>query len=150
MRHVGSMRQVESIIADKAQDVLSIGAENSVFEALERMAEHNVGALVVLEGEQLLGIISERDCARKVALQDKDLRATKVGDVMTERVFSVGADRPVEEAMELMIKHHIRHLPVTENRRVVGVVSMRDAVREVVSEQRFMIKELETYITRRI
>jgi len=144
------MRRVKGIIGGKAEAVLTVGADDSAFEALSRMAEHDVGALVVLDGDQLAGIISERDCARKVALLEKDLRATKVREVMTAEVLCVEAEQPVEKAMKIMIQNHVRHLPVTRGRRVVGVVSMRDAVREVVSEQRFVISELETYITRRI
>ena len=142
------MKRVKHIIEGKEPAVLAVGADTTVYDAVAEMAEHDVGALVVLDGDRLEGIFSERDYARKVALRGKSSREMRVGEVMTPRVLCVRGDQTVDEAMALMVDKGVRHLPVIEGHRVVGVLSMRDAVGEVVSEQQFVIAQLENYIQR--
>lgn len=118
----------------------------SVLDALKLMAEKNVGALVVLDGERLAGIFSERDYARKVVLLGKSSRDTPVGEVMTSKVFTIEPERSAGECMALMTDRRIRHLPVVEAGKLVGVISIGDVVRAVVEEQQFTIQQLESYI----
>ncbi len=124
----------------------SIGPQATVFDALKVMAEKNIGALVVLEGQELAGIFSERDYARKVALLGKSSRDMPVGEIMTPKVITIDPERTIGECMALMTEERIRHLPVIEAGRLVGVVSIGDVVRAVVEEQQFTIRQLESYI----
>ncbi|MGF1464907.1 MAG: CBS domain-containing protein [Sandaracinaceae bacterium] len=142
------MKRVSEVIGGKSQAVLSVSGDTSVHEALALMKEHDIGAVVVLDGDHLAGIFSERDCARKVVLQGRSSKDTTIRDVMTARVLCVRSEQTVDEAMALMTDKHVRHLPVLDEQKVVGVISMRDAVREVISEQQFVITQLENYITR--
>jgi CBS domain-containing protein len=128
--------------------VISVTPSSTVFEALQRMADHNIGALLVMNGDRLAGIFSERDYARKVALRGLTSKDTTVGELMTGRVITVGPAWTAEQCMALMTEHHIRHLPVVEGDRVLGVISIGDAVKAVVDEQHFMIGQLTDYITR--
>ena len=125
----------------------SIGPQATVFDALKLMAEKNIGALVVLQGKELAGIFSERDYARKVALLGKSSRDTPVSEIMTPKVITIDSGRTAGECMALMTEQRIRHLPVIEGGRLVGVISIGDVVRAVVEEQHFTIKQLESYIT---
>jgi CBS domain-containing protein len=111
------------------------------------MAEHNIGAVLVMNGDRLVGIFSERDYARKVALRGLTSKDTPVGDLMTGKVITVGPSWTAEQCMALMTEHHIRHLPVVEGERVLGVISIGDAVKSVVDEQHFVIGQLTNYIT---
>jgi CBS domain-containing protein len=120
-----------------------------VYEALRVMAEKDVGALLVMEDGSLVGIISERDYARKVILKGKTSRETLVREIMTERPVCVRADQTIEECMALMTNKRIRHLPVLENNQLIGVISIGDVVKDIISEQEFMIEQLENYITGR-
>lgn len=141
------MKTVAQILAAKGSDVWSVAPGASVYTALEVMAERGVGALLVMEGERLAGIVSERDHARKVALLGRRPEDTAVAEIMTPKVSYVAPERTVEECMALMTDQHIRHLPVLDDGRVIGVVSIGDVVKAVISEQEFMIRELERYIT---
>lgn len=127
--------------------VISVAPATTVFEALGQMARHNIGALLVMDGDRLAGIFSERDYARKVALRGLNSKDTPVGDLMTGKVITVGPAWTAEQCMALMTEHHIRHLPVVEGDRVLGVVSIGDAVKAVVDEQHFVIGQLTNYIS---
>ena len=140
------MKTVKEILQAKAQKLLSIAPDASVLDALRLMAEKEVGALVVLEGERLAGIFSERDYARKVILHGKSSKDTSVREIMTSKVVYVRPEQSVEECMALMTDKRIRHLPVLQENRVIGVISIGDVVKEVISEQRFVIEQLEQYI----
>jgi CBS domain-containing protein len=138
---------VRQILFSKGADVWGVAPETLVIDALRLMAEKNVGAVLVLRGEALVGIFSERDYARKVILRAKSSTDTPVGDVMTSRVVYVRPDQTTEECMALMTNKHVRHLPVIEEGRVWGVISIGDVVKAIVADQRFTIQQLENYIT---
>jgi CBS domain-containing protein len=126
---------------------ISVAPSTTVFEALQRMAEHNIGAVLVMSDRRLVGIFSERDYARKVVLRGLNSRNTPVGDLMTGKVITVELSWTADQCMALMTEHHIRHLPVVEGDDVVGVISIGDAVKAVVDEQHFVIGQLTNYIT---
>jgi len=140
-------KTVGNLLQGKGNDVWSIDVEATVYEALQFMAEKNLGALVVLEGGQLAGIISERDYARKVILLDRGSRETKVREIMTADVITVATSQSVNECMELMTEHRIRHLPVMDDGSLVGVISIGDVVKAVIAQQEALIIQLEQYIT---
>ncbi len=141
------MTTVRSLLQIKGHDIWGIAPDKTVFEALELMAEKDVGALLVLEGDELVGIFSERDYARKVILQGKSSRDTPVRDIMTTRVYYVRADQSIETCMALMTERRIRHLPVFEDDRLIGVISIGDVVKAIIAHQEFLIEQLENYIT---
>ncbi|MET0831097.1 MAG: CBS domain-containing protein [Acidimicrobiia bacterium] len=138
---------VAQILAVKGRDVWSIPADTTVYKALQVMAEHGVGALLVMEGERLVGIVSERDYARKVILLDRVSRRTAVSEIMTGDPQTVTPSNSVTECMTLMTELRVRHLPVIEDDRVAGLVSIGDVVKHVISEQESLIAQLEQYIT---
>jgi CBS domain-containing protein len=140
-------KTVATILEGKGGEVLRIGPDATVFEALELMAEKGIGALVVTDGDHLAGILSERDYARKVILLDRGSRETKVSEIMTSEVVTVEPGRTVTECMELMTERRFRHLPVVSDGQLIGVISIGDVVKAVISEQRQLIQELEQYIT---
>ncbi|MGH8750398.1 MAG: CBS domain-containing protein [Burkholderiales bacterium] len=142
------MKTVKQILLTKIRGagMLTIAPAASVFEALMLMAEKNVGALLVLEGDKLSGILSERDYARKVILHGKSPREIQVREIMSSNVVSVQAGQSVDECMALMTDKRIRHLPVYENERLIGVVSIGDLVKEAISEREDIIRQLESYI----
>jgi CBS domain-containing protein len=140
------MKTVTQLLQAKGREVHSIGPDARVFEALKLMAEKNVGALVVMEGAKLVGIISERDYARKVILLSKSSHDIAVREIMTGKVITVRPAQTVEECMTLMTGKRIRHLPVTEGDQLIGVLSIGDLVKEVIAEQEATIRQLETYI----
>ncbi len=127
--------------------MISVAPSTTVFEALQRMAQHNIGALLVMNGARLAGIFSERDYARKVVLRGLTSKDTTVGDLMTGKVITVGPEWTADQCMALMTEHHIRHLPVLEGDRVLGVISIGDAVKAVVDDQHFVIGQLTNYIS---
>jgi len=142
------MKTLRQLIEGKSRKLAYVSPEQSVLRALEIMAEIDVGALLVLDGERLAGVFSERDYARKVILQGKASRTTPVSEVMTGKVIYVTPDRTVEECMAIMTEKHIRHLPILdENKIVIGIISIGDVVKEMVSHQQFIIGQLENYIT---
>lgn len=141
-----STQTVQQVLARKSHRVVAIGPDAAVYDALLLMAEHDIGSLVVLDGERLAGIFSERDYARQVALQGKSSRETRVREIMTHKVICVAPGQTVDECMALMTARRIRHLPVLDHKKVIGVVSIGDVVKEVISGQQAMIEELEHYI----
>lgn len=138
---------VRQLLQTKGNRVHAISPEATVFEALERMAAYDVGALMVMRGDQLVGIFSERDYARKIILMGRISKDTLVGEVMTDTLITVTPDTTLAECMNLMTVNRVRHLPVLEGGRLVGVVSIGDVVKAIMTEQEFMIAELESYIT---
>jgi CBS domain-containing protein len=126
----------------KGPDVWSISPDASVYDALRMMADKDVGALLVMEGNKLAGIISERDYARKIILVGKSSRDTLVSEIMTSRLFTIHPDQTVEEAMELMTNKRVRHLPVVVDDKVLGVISIGDVVKSIIFKQRETIKSL--------
>lgn len=139
-------KTVRDLLRDKGQAVWSIDVDASVLEALKIMAEKEIGALMVLDKGQLAGVMSERDYARKVILHGKSSKDTPVREIMTPKVLYVGPDQTVDECMALMSGKHVRHMPVIENDQMIGVVSIGDVVKSVISEQQFLISHLEHYI----
>ena len=141
------METIRQLLEGKGHDVVSATPDTSVHEALELMAESNIGALLVLEADNLVGIFSERDYARKVVLKGKSSRGTVLGEIMSQEVACVRPAQTIQECMALMTDKHIRHLPVLEDEKLVGVISIGDVVKAVISEQEFLIGQLENYIT---
>lgn len=141
------MSTVRDMIRKKGSEVFSITPDATVFEALTIMARHNTGALMVVNGNKVDGIISERDCIRKVELAGKTSKNTTVEEIMTTKVIYVEASQPLEECMALMIDKNIRHLPVFDGKELLGLISVRDVLKEVVDVQKFLISQLEHYIT---
>jgi CBS domain-containing protein len=140
------MKNLKQLLSAKGGQVHSIRPDAKVFEALQLMAQKDVGALVVVDGSRLAGILSERDYARKVILHGKSSQDIAVRDIMTSDVVRVDPERTVEECMSLMTQRRIRHLPVCEGEKLVGVVSIGDLVKEVIAEQEQTIRQLESYI----
>jgi CBS domain-containing protein len=142
------MKTVTQLLRTKAAAVLSVAPGTPVFDALQVMADKNVGALLVLEAERLVGIFSERDYARKVILKGKASREISVSEIMSTHVLYVRPEQTIEECMALMTDKRVRHLPVLDKERVVGVISIGDVVKAIIDEQGFMIEQLQNYITR--
>ena len=141
------MKFVGEILSAKGTDVWSVTPQHTVFAALVLMAEKEVGALLVLDGESLVGVFSERDYARKVILEDKSSKDTSVSEVMSAPVFSVGPEQSIEDCMSLMTEKRARHLPVLEDGKLIGLISIGDVVKAVISEREAVIGQLESYIT---
>ncbi|AEI14011.1 putative signal transduction protein with CBS domains [Flexistipes sinusarabici DSM 4947] len=141
------MSTVKDILSKKESQVYTVSPEKTVFEALKIMSDEDIGALIVTEGDNVKGIFSERDYARKVILKGKSSKDLKVSDIMTTDVLFVTPKNTVEECMALMTEKRIRHLPVLENKKLTGLVSIGDIVKQVISDHKFTIKELEKYIS---
>ena len=141
------MSTVRDMIRKKGGEVYSINPEATVIDALALMSKQNTGALMVVSGKNVEGILSERDCVRKLELLGRTAKATRVSEIMTSKVIYVEANQPVEECMALMIDKNIRHLPVFDGNELLGLISVRDVLKEVVDVQQFLISQLEHYIT---
>ncbi len=141
MINVGKLLQI------KGNKVWNVHPDDSVFDAMKIMDEKGIGALPVLLEERLIGMLSERDCARKVILNDLPARETKVKALMTRQVYYTFPDEDVEVCLSIMSKHHIRHLPVVDNEKVLGLIAMGDVVKEIIVAQRSKIDHLEHYIS---
>ena len=140
------MRTVRDILREKGSDVYSVAPEATVYEALQIMAEKNVGALMVMRGEKVAGLISERDYARKIVLKGRFSKDVPVGEIMTVEMVRVVPDEDIEGCMELMTYHRIRHLPVLEGDRLIGIVSVGDIVKAIIEHKEEIIMDLENYI----
>ena len=142
------MKTLKQLLEGKNRKLAAVSPDQTVLQALEIMAEVDVGALLVLDGERLAGVFSERDYARKVILQGKASRHTLVSEVMTGKVICVAPERTLEECMAIMTEKRIRHLPVIDaDKNVLGILSIGDVVKEIASQQKFIINQLETYIS---
>lgn len=141
------MTTVEKLLETRKNKVWHIVPEASVYDAIKLMDEKSIGALAVVLDDELIGIISERDYARKVILKDRNSKDTKVKDIMTTRVFHTFPQQKIEECMAVMSEHHIRHLPVMEKNKLVAMISIGDVVTEIISNQQFKIEQLEHTIS---
>ncbi|MEY6433533.1 CBS domain-containing protein [Thioalkalicoccus limnaeus] len=141
------MKNVANLLDEKGHAVHTIGPDETVAEALKRMADHNVGALPVLDGDRLVGLISERDYARKVLLAERSSPTTRVREIMMTRVPCVAATRTLEECMAVMTERRVRHLPVVDQGKLIGLISIGDLIKAIVAEQQFIISQLEQYIS---
>ena len=140
------MTTVKQLLDIKGRNILSISPNDSVYAAVERMSENNVGALLVLENGKLVGILSERDYARKVILKGKSSKNTLIREIMTPDVLCVSPETTVEECMALLTESRVRHLPVMDGGKLTGIVSIGDLVKQIISDKDFTIQQLEHYI----
>ena len=141
------MKTISQFLAQSKRPVYSVDPNATVREALELMAQHNIGAVLVLEGRTLAGIFSERDYARKVALKGKSSNETKVSDVMTAKVITIDTKHSIDQCMQIMTDNHIRHLPIVDDLQVMGLISIGDVVQEMIAYQKSMIEQLQKYIS---
>jgi CBS domain-containing protein len=141
------MTRVKDILQVKGRDVCSIEPGATVYDAMKLMADKEIGALMVMEGRKLVGIMSERDYARKVILQGRSSRTTEVREIMTARVVYAQPEQNIEECMALMTEKRVRHLPVIDDGQLIGVISIGDLVKSIIAEQKFIIEQLERYIS---
>ena len=140
------MATVTNILANKAKETFTISPESSVYQALEMMVEKNVSALIIMDGEQIAGIFTERDYARKVILKGKASKETPVKDIMTKDLITVTAGTSIDDCMQLMTSKYIRHLPVVEEKKLIGIISIGDVVRHIIEDQKFLIENMGNYI----
>jgi CBS domain-containing protein len=143
------MKKISDLLRHKGRHVWSLAPDATVYEAIDLMAQKGVGALLVMEGERLVGIVSERDYARKVILKGRGSRETQVREIMSQPVICARPEHTVEETMALMTDKRVRHLPVVVEERVVGVISIGDVVRGIIEDKEFDIQQLTNYITGR-
>ena len=142
------MKSVAQVLKSKpGQNVETIAPATSVFDAVRLMAEKNIGALLVMEGQKIAGMLTERDYARKIILMGRSSKETRVRDIMTSPVMYVRPDQTNEECMALMTDNRVRHLPVVDQGKLIGLISIGDLVKDIISEQKFIIEQLEHYIT---
>jgi len=140
------MTTVKQLLDIKGRNILSMSPNDSVYSAVERMSENNIGALLVIENGRLVGILSERDYARKVILKGKSSKNTLIREIMTPDVLCVSPETTVEECMALLTENRVRHLPVMEGGKLTGIVSIGDLVKQIISDKDFTIQQLEHYI----
>ncbi len=140
---------ITEILDSKGYQIHSVTPTSTVYEALQKMAKEGIGALIVLDGEELAGIVSERDYARKIALLGQSSADTPVKDIMTKNVICVGSDLGVDASMSIMSDKHVRHLVIRDNDKVTGVISIGDVVKAIIDDQQFTIEQLEHYISGR-
>ncbi len=141
------MKRVKEILANKGSEIWSIGPDESVYDAIYLLAEKKIGALAVVDGDRLIGIISERDYARQIILKGLSSRKTRVREIMSSEVFTSEPSQDVRKCMEMMSENRIRHLPIVENDGLVGMISIGDLVRTIIAEQESTIVDLEKYIS---
>lgn len=141
------MRRVKRILEAKGHEVWSIEPSATVYDAIRILAEKEIGALLVMKNDTLVGIISERDYARQIILKDRSSEDTKVEDIMTRKVIQVQPNDEIDDCMTLMTENRFRHLPVVEGEKVIGVISIGDLVRAVIAQQQSTINDLEKYIS---
>ncbi|HWW19400.1 MAG TPA: CBS domain-containing protein [Steroidobacteraceae bacterium] len=140
------MATASALLKHKGRVIYSVPPDAPVLEAIKEMAEHSVGALLVMQNERLMGVVSERDYARKVILKGRSSNETRVSQIMSTPVLTVGPNQSVNDCMRIMTENRVRHLPVVDGERVIGVLSIGDLVRAVVEEQQQTIEQLEHYI----
>ncbi|TMS58356.1 CBS domain-containing protein [Imbroritus primus] len=142
------MKTVAAILQTKPdRTVHTIRPDAPVFDAIRLMSEKSIGAVLVMEGDEIVGIVTERDYARKIVLMDRSSKSTPVRDIMTRAVIYVGPQEDNERCMALMTERRLRHLPVLEHGKLIGLISIGDLVKDIISEQQFIISQLESYIT---
>ncbi len=141
------MKTIRQLLKVKGNDIWAIEPADSVYEAIVMMAEKGIGALLVMQGSKTVGVVSERDYARKVILQGRSSKDTPVREIMTPDVIFAAPDNTIEECMALMTDNRIRHLPILDDQEVIGVVSIGDLVKVIISDQRFRIEQLERYVS---
>lgn len=140
------MINVGKLLDNKGHHVWSVSPEDTVFDTIKMMDEKRVGALAVVENDELVGIISERDYARQVILKDRTSRETKVKEIMTRHIYFTQPDQTIEECLVIINEHRIRHLPVLDHNHLVGMISVRDIVNEIIKDQQYTIKQLENNV----
>jgi CBS domain-containing protein len=140
------MKTLSQFLGQSQRELISIDPHATIREALERLAEHNIGALLVMDNARLVGIFSERDYARKVALKGKSSSDAKVSDIMTTQVITITTQHTIDQCMQIMTDNHIRHLPIVNGQSVLGLISIGDVVREMMAYQKTMIEQLQSYI----
>jgi len=140
------MKTISQFLEQSKRPVYSVGPNATVREALEIMAQHNIGALLVIDGQTLEGIFSERDYARKVVLKGKSSNDAKVSEIMTSKVITINTKHTIDQCMQIMTDNHIRHLPIVNDQDVMGLISIGDVVREMMDQQKSMIERLQAYI----
>ena len=141
------MKTIGQFLDQSKRPVYSVGPNSTIREALEIMAQHNIGALLILNGQTLEGIFSERDYARKVALKGRSSNDAKVSDVMTSKVITINTKHSIDQCMQIMTDNHIRHLPIVDDLEVIGLISIGDVVREMIAYQKSIIEQLQSYIS---
>ncbi|MES9850252.1 MAG: CBS domain-containing protein [Candidatus Thiodiazotropha sp. L084R] len=140
------MPTVNQILQSKGFDILTVDADATVFNALEMMAEHSIGSLIVMDSEEVVGLLSERDYARSIILKGRSSKDTKVKEIMTSHVVVVSPEQNIKECMAIMTDKRVRHLPVMKDKKLVGIISIGDLVKAIIEEQQFMIEQLVSYI----
>lgn len=140
------MTTIRQLLSEKGDKIHSIGPDSTVYDAIRKMADENIGSLVVMEGDKIVGIVTERHYARNVALKGHASAATRVRDIMESRVLYARPDHTVEECMAIMTNKRVRHLPVIEQEKEIGLVSIGDLVKNIISDQKFTIEQLEHFI----
>ena len=140
------MKKIRNILENKGHQVYSVSPETSVYDALHLMMERNISSLLIMENEILKGIFTERDYARKLVLMGRSSKDTPIGDIMTSNLFTITPSETIDHCMEMMSAHKIRHLPVIDNNRVTGMVSIGDVVKFIIEDQKRTIQQLESYI----
>lgn len=141
------MKTISQFLDQHNRQIFSVSPNATVREALEKMSQHNIGALLVLEGASLAGIFSERDYARKVVLKGKSSNDAKVSEIMTAKVITIDTKHTIDQCMAIMTDNHIRHLPIVSGATVLGLISIGDVVREMIAYQKSMIEQLQSYIS---
>jgi len=141
------MKLVKHLLDSKGHDIISIAPDLSVFDAIKLMADRSVGSLIVIDGEELSGIVTERDYARKVIIKGRSSESTRVSEIMSTDVLTTSSSETVNQCMELMTERRIRHLPVVEDGRVIGMISIGDLVQAIIADQQEAIEQLESYIS---